>query len=86
MPTTNKPIKEDWELIATPADVKVLITWGRGATIEIATTTDNAAPSVAGHVLHPGDGVTRALLGEGYIWMRITVGSYNKTTTVVVTK
>lgn len=86
MTTSNKLISEDWVKIADYADLKVLITWGRGATVEIATTNNDVLPEVSGHVLHPGDAITRALLGDGFIWMRVAVGSYSKTTTVVVTK
>lgn len=88
MPTTNKTLRDQWQLVANSSDTKLLITWGRGATVEIATTGDNTAPdpSLVGHVLSSGDAVTRNVLGDGYVWMKTTVSSYNKSTNVVITK
>lgn len=86
MATVNINVTPEWAKVANDADTQVLITWGTAASVEIATTSGDRAPEVHGHILSPGDAVTRSVIGPGFIWMRTTANSFNSTTLAIVSK
>jgi hypothetical protein len=74
MATVNTTITSAWTKLADAADDPVLITSGTSAVVEVATVATNVAPSVTGHRLEElasGQAVTRAVIGDGYIFARI---------------
>jgi len=71
MATTNVTVSQSWTLAVSSAVSDVLLSVAAGGTVEIATTgADGTAPTVSGHHLSHGDGVTRDMLGDGAIWAR----------------
>ena len=71
MATTNKAVTDAWTLAVSSAVSDVLLSVAAGGTVEVATTgSDATAPTVSGHHLTLGMGVTRDLLGAGAIWAR----------------
>ena len=88
MPTVNTTITGTWTKLANDTDDPVLITSNSLAAIEIATVATDVAPSVSGHRLEGfagGMGVTRSVLGDGFVFARI-VDSRFASAVMVVTK
>ena len=86
MATSNISISNAWVKLANSADSELLVTWGGSARIEVATTSADSAPTVNGHILYPGDAITRAVIGSGYVWVRLVSGSYPNSANLVVSK
>jgi len=86
MPTVNTAVTTTWTKVAETTDLAVLMTWNPAVVLEIATTTADTAPTVAGHRLSNYDALTREVIGTGYLWARIIAGSRPTTISVIVTK
>jgi hypothetical protein len=88
MATTNATITKAWTQVAATADDLVLITRSDDVgSVEFALTAADSAPTgIVGHKLMPDEAITREVVGEGYIWMRVGLGSRNDSTSVVVSK
>lgn len=86
MPTTNVYAGFSWVKVAENTEDKLLITWDDPATIEVATTTANSAPTVKGHKLSRENAITRAVLGSGYVWVRAVKGSVVESVCLIVDK
>lgn len=82
MATSNIAITTTWTQLAATADDPVMVTWQNGAFVEFAATAADTAPTVTGHLLKPGDVLTRTAFGAGYIWARCK-GGFDKATMVV---
>jgi len=69
--TTNVTVSATWTLVAGTAASDVLISVASGGPVEVASTADaSTAPTVSGHHLVFGAGLTRDLIGAGAIWAR----------------
>lgn len=88
MPTINMPITGTWTKIADASNTELLASWDVPTSIEVAVTATNTAPAVTGHMIDPNSAITRGLLGSGYVWVRISLASYNAIPSInmVVTK
>lgn len=82
MATQNLNITLEWVQIASPSDSSVLISWEGPSAVEFACTDTAVTPTVYGHLLRPGEAITRSVIGNGYIWAR----SANLPARMVVTK
>ena len=83
MATSNIPITKTWTKIADDADDPWLVRWEGGAHVEFATTAADTAPTIkVGHVLKPGDTLTRLVFGGGYLWARCADNFANATMVV----
>lgn len=73
MATRNLTLTHAWKLAVSSTETAMLVTNGNADTwIEIATTAgDTDPPTVTGHQLEPGTGITRALLPTGAVWVRL---------------
>lgn len=86
MPTANIPISKAWKKIANAGE-SFLASAPAEADVEFAATTADAAPTVLGHALKQGEALTRAVIGDGYIWVRISnFKSARNAANLVVTK
>lgn len=72
MATTNPELTTAWSSLVTAGDDFLLTLPDTGAVVEIAVSDTAVAPTVAGHVLVAiqGEGLTRTLLGPGYVYGR----------------
>jgi hypothetical protein len=73
MATTNVSVSESWTLAVSSAVSDALLSVASGGTVEVATTgADGTAPTVLGHHLELGMGITRDIpgFGSGAIWAR----------------
>lgn len=86
MPTSNPAITTSWTKIAEASNTELLASWQPPVQVEFATTSADAAPTVAGHRLDAGSCITRALLGSGYVWARVAKGHSPSSIKLVVTK
>lgn len=86
MPTTNVTITNTYTQIAADTDTSLLVTFDSDAMVEFATTTTAAAPTVRGHRLSKQDGISRAIIGPGYVWARTVPGLRPGSAQLVVTK
>lgn len=88
MATSNISVSKTWTQLASTDDDQVLITFNGTEQIEFVTTAANSAPSASlnGHVLNRGEGVTRQVLGGGYVWARLNRSSHLDGLSVVVSK
>lgn len=74
MPTVNINVfPETWTQIASPSDAIVLSSTINQAYIEYASTDGGGQPPVdlRGHILGPGESMTRHIIGLGFIWARV---------------
>ena len=86
MATVNTPLTNEWQKVAETADDPVLMqSYGKVAQVEYATTDDDEAPDsdLIGHRLEGHEAMTRLVLGEGYIWVRLYASA--KAATLVIT-
>ena len=77
MATANLSITPTWQKIADPAD-SFLASSEAYITMEFATTATDTAPVVSGHQVQFWRGqmaINRAILGAGYVWVRLAAGS-----------
>jgi hypothetical protein len=86
MATNNIAITSAWTKLAETADADVLITCNDAVTVEVAATLADAAPTVVGHKLNPGQAITRSLIGSGYVWAKLLPGSQPASVIMVVSK
>lgn len=86
MPTINTHVTTSWTKLADASDNDLLVTWSIPATLEVASTTANAAPIVEGHRLTNMDAITRSVLGAGYVWAKLVGGSMPADITLIVSK
>jgi hypothetical protein len=69
--TTNINVGTAWVKLANASDVTVLISHGKRATVQLAATNTDVAPTtVLGHDITLDDAITRDILGPGFIWAR----------------
>ena len=71
MPTSNLVVTAAWTQVAADTKTELLITWKAPVIVEFATTATNVAPTVFGHELSRDDGVTRSVIGKGFVWARV---------------
>ena len=74
MATTNVSVGRNWVKVADIADTDLLITWVTPAFLEVATTATDVAPNVIGHQLSREEAISRSVIGQGYVWVKV-VGS-----------
>lgn len=86
MATYNITVTSAWTKVAETNNDSVLVTWDSPTVLEVATTTADAAPTVAGHRLSNDQAITRAALGSGYVWVKTVPGTYSATVLAVVSK
>lgn len=86
MATYNIKATTTWAQVALNTDTDLLITIDNAVTIEVATTTPNSAPTVTGHRVSSDNAITRSVLGQGYVWVRLVAGSNPAEVTLVVSK
>ncbi len=84
MSTTNVVVTRNWLKVADIADSELLITWFTPIDLEVATTADANPPTVIGHQLNREEAISRGVIGQGNVWVRL-VGSapYDQVTLVV---
>lgn len=85
MPTTNMNIGPNWTQVASTSDSAVLISWDTAAILEVATTSQNTAPTGKGHKFFQDKPITRSDLGDGFIWARTVAGSFPTNIPAVIT-
>jgi hypothetical protein len=73
MATENLTIAGAWAKAVDAGD-EFLISLVSGGSIEVAVSDTETAPSVSGHILDVGgnQGVSRTVLGPGYVYVRGT--------------
>ena len=86
MATSNIAITKTWTKVANAADDPVLITFRISGTLEVATTSTDVAPAVTGHLVKPGDAVTRLVIGSGFVWARCSPGGSIENAVLEVSK
>ena len=87
MATTNEELTKTWAKMADDTDDPVLVTFRGPAFLEVALTATDAAPTVArGHQIGNGMAITRAAVGDGYLWMRCDPAGSQASAFVEVTK
>ena len=86
MTTANVSISSSWTKVADAADASLLISWLEPIAIEFAATDTDAAPSVPGHMMLREQGLTRAMIGAGFVWARTKPGSAYPTFTLTISK
>ena len=86
MPTINQTITSTWVKVASDSDDTLLVTWDAPVLIEVATTSTDVVPTVKGHSLSREDAISRIVLGDGYVWVRLAAGTKPDSTMLVVTK
>ncbi len=69
MATTNPVLTPAWSLVATIGR-EFLLSVPAGPAVEIAVRDAETVPTVSGHLLHPGDTLTRTQTGPGYVYGR----------------
>lgn len=85
MPTSNIKVTSNWVKVAAATDAHLLATWESPCPIEVATTLADTAPTVQGHVVLAGGAITRDILGDGYVWLRLK-DEYPAEVLVVISK
>ena len=87
MATANIEVTKDWTQLASVGDGTVLATFRKMGTLEVALTSADTAPTVTkGHLLRPGDALTRLAFGDGYVWARCLPSGNVDSIDVEVTK
>lgn len=86
MPTINTPVTTTWTKIAATADAELLATWSTPVGVDLAVTSADVAPTVEGHRLTKEDQITRAAVGAGHVWVKLSPGSVPTSIKMVVTK
>lgn len=89
MPTTNPPLTKTWVKIAENTDANVLVQAYEDTAVEYALTATDSAPSVSlnGHRLVGAElAAVRSILGEGYVWARISPRAVLTEATLILTK
>ena len=87
MPTSNVSATASWSKIADSSNTDLLVTWDTPVSIEFATTAADSVPTtISGHRLDRDSAVSRAALGAGFVWVRLSDGSQPVTATLVVSK
>jgi hypothetical protein len=85
--TTNVTISATWTLVVGSAVSDALISVASGGPVEFATTgADGTAPTVLGHHLEFGSGLTRDMpgFGSGAIWARAIPSLVGSTSSAVL--
>lgn len=86
MSTSTISINSSWINVAAPNDVDILMSWKHPVRLEVATTSINALPSNSGHVFYSDTLITRDLIGEGHVWVRIVSGDFPNSIDLTVSK
>lgn len=86
MATYNITVTSAWTKVADTTNDSVLVTWDSPTVFEVATTTADTAPTVAGHRLNNDQAITRSSLGPGHIWAKTAPGAITSNVKTVVTK
>jgi hypothetical protein len=69
--TTNVNVGSTWVKLANSTDAEVLISHGKRATVQVAATAADSAPTtISGHSIKKDDAITRSVLGSGFVWAR----------------
>jgi hypothetical protein len=79
MATSNVTVTAAWTKLAVADDDPVLVTSKSPAVFEFATTATDVAPTVNGHTVSDmsgGAAMTRMVIGDGFLWCRITDGRF----------
>lgn len=74
MATANITVGSTWTQIALNTDDNLTVSSRYVENVEYAATEADTAPTVEGHALSGGMGITRLLIGPGYIWARSLSG------------
>ena len=77
MATQNITLSSEYTLIATSTQNFFLsLPWLTGATVEVATSDTEVAPTVLGHEFtgRESESVNRALIGTGFVYARSKSG------------
>lgn len=86
MTTTNTSITSAWTKVANAADASLLISWLEAVAIEFAATDTDSVPTVPGHMMLREQGLTRAMIGAGFVWARTKPGFPYPNFTLTVSK
>ena len=72
MATVNITATEEWVKLANTDKHTVLVSWRGQSYVEFAITDADAAPParLRGHLLSNKQAMTRAYIGQGYLWAR----------------
>ena len=76
MATKNVSVTQSWTKIAEASDAEVFVSWDVPIILEVATTVDNTAPTVNGHLFPKQEQVNRSKVGSGYVWARTASGAH----------
>lgn len=86
MTTSNTSLTSNWNKVANASDVSLLVSWVDTSPIEFAVTDADEAPTTIGHVLHREQGLTRTMIGAGYVWARAQPNSLGAACVITVSK
>ena len=84
MPTINQGVDLNWQKIANDTDSSFSASWEATVDVEFLATSTNVAPTGDGKKYRREIAVNRQVVGEGYIWARLSPGSKPSSITILV--
>lgn len=84
MPTTNKTINLTWQKIADDTDSSFSAKWDAPVDVELLATSTNVAPTGDGPRFRRESSINRSVVGDGFVWARLSPGSVPNTITAQV--